>query len=63
MSEELVLLKEYAESLGLIGKELTHDDLVDLKQELRDAGEMGLANFISALGGPKELEDYLVEEE
>ena len=62
MSEDLVLLREYADSLGLIGKELDNDDWAELRAELNNAGEHGLYGFVRALKSPKELEEYLGEE-
>lgn len=63
MLEELAVLKEYFESLGLNNKEITQEDLFELKTELKDAGEFGLADLISKLKDPKEILDYIGEEE
>lgn len=63
MSEELIVLKEYIESLGLNQKILTADDLLILKNELKDAGEFGLANLVAGLNGPEELLEYVGTEE
>ena len=63
MSEELIVLKEYIESLGLNQKALTNEDLVVLKNELKDAGEFGLARLVEGLSGPEELLEYVGEEE
>ena len=59
MSEELVLLKEYCDSLGLSGRPLEQEDVNYLRRELKDAGEMGLSAWVGSLGGAKELEEYL----
>lgn len=61
MSEELVMLQEYFESLGLDENNLTQEDLQLLKNALKDAGENGLANFVNQLTGPEELLDYIGE--
>jgi len=63
VSEELVLLREYASSLGLIGKELDDEDWAMLRAELNDAGEFGLYGWVRGLKSAKELEEYLGEEE
>ncbi len=62
MSEELVLLKEYMDSLGLSQKELDRTDLINLSNELYDAGEFGLARLVGGLR-PEELREYVGEEE
>lgn len=59
MSEELVMLQEYFESLGLDENNLTQDDLQHLRNALKDAGENGLANFVGQLTDPSELLDYI----
>ena len=61
--EEMYVLQEYFESLGLKGKVLTNEDLALLKSELKDAGEFGLAQWVGALKNPIELLDYIKEEE
>lgn len=63
MSEELIVLKEYIDSLGFEPKTMTKEDLVTLKNELKEAGEMGLSRLIASLSGPEELLDYVGEEE
>lgn len=62
VSEEEVILQEYFDSLGFSNKELTREDLELLKSELKEAGEIGLANWVSTLGTPQELLDYVKEE-
>jgi hypothetical protein len=62
MSEELLVLKEYVESLGLNGRELTDEDMDTLRNELREAGEYGLANWVANLDSPKELLEYISED-
>jgi hypothetical protein len=59
MSEELTVLKEYYEGLGLAQKELTVEDIQELKSELTDAGEFGLARLVGTLNSPSELLDYI----
>ena len=61
MSEELILLQEYFESLGLDKENLNANDLELLEHELRDAGELGLADWVRKLNGPHELLEYLEE--
>lgn len=63
MSEELVLLKEYMWGMGIDKKVLTNEDLVNLANALKDAGELGLARFVEDLNGPEELLEYVGEEE
>jgi hypothetical protein len=63
MSEELTVLKEYYQGLGLGQKELSMADVVALKNELLDAGEFGLARLVAGLSTPQELLDYVGEEE
>lgn len=63
MSEELTVLKEYFDSLNLNNKVLTKEDLKDLQTELSDAGEYGLAAWVSSLNEPSDLLDYLGEED
>ena len=61
MDEELEVLKQYVESLGLHEKDtITMGDLSELRTMLRDADEMGLADYVERLGGPEELEDLIV---
>ena len=62
MSEELVLLREYCESLGLTGRSLEGVDLQYLRNELKEAGEKGLSDWVAGLASPQELEEYLGEE-
>jgi hypothetical protein len=62
MSEELTVLKEYYESLGLNQKVMTVDDLLLLKNELTEAGEFGLARLVSGMTSPEDLLDYVGEE-
>lgn len=60
--EELELLKQYVESLGLHEKEtLTLGDCSALRTALRDAYELGLADYVERLGGPEELGEYIKE--
>lgn len=63
MFEELVLLKEYISGLGLNQNKMTDEDLIVLKNELKDAGEFGLARLVEGLSGPEELLEYVGEEE
>ena len=63
MSEDLTVLKEYLEGLNLKPTKMTDEDLVLLRDELKDAGEFGLARLIDGLSGPQELLDYVGEEE
>jgi hypothetical protein len=58
--EELELLKQYVESLGLHEKKtLTMGDCSALRTALRDAYELGLADYIERLGGPEELAEFI----
>jgi len=61
VSEELVMLQEYFQSLGLDEENLTEADLKLLSNELKEAGEMALANFVNQLDGPEELLNYIGE--
>lgn len=63
MSEELTLLKEYIESLGLTPKTMTKQDLVTLSNELFDVDEEGLARLVGSLKTGEELAEYVGEEE
>ena len=64
MSEEQVILQEYFEGLGFNNKEvLTQEDLRDLRNELKEAGELALANWVASLGSPEELLEYVKEEQ
>lgn len=63
MSEELTLLKEYIDSLGLDPKTMTRQDLVTLSNELFDADEEGLARLVGGLKNGEELAEYVGEEE
>jgi hypothetical protein len=63
MSEELTVLNEYYMSLGLNQKEITLDDLANLKEELLEAGEYGLARLVGSFSSPQDLLDYVGEEQ
>ncbi len=63
MSEELTVLKEYIDSLGLDPKTMTRQDLVTLSNELFDADEEGLARLVGGLKSGQELVDYVGGEE
>lgn len=62
MSEELTVLKEYFEGLGFNKETLTKENVDQLSAELFDAGELGLAKFVSNLNSPEELLEYIGEE-
>ena len=62
VSEELIVLKEYIESLGFDPTNMSMDDLINLKNELKNAGEFGLARLVSTLNNPGELLEYVGEE-
>jgi hypothetical protein len=61
MTEEGIVLKEYFDSLGLDEENLSKEDLIQLKNELKEAGELGLANWVGNLKDPNELLDYIGE--
>jgi hypothetical protein len=61
VSEELTVLKEYYESLGLHQKELTAADMDLLVLELEEGEEFGLAKLVERLSGPEELLEYVGE--
>jgi hypothetical protein len=63
VSEVLVILKEYVESLGLNKKTLTDKEILLLVNELREAEEFGLARLVSGFKKPEELWDYVELEE
>jgi hypothetical protein len=63
VSEELTVLKEYIDSLGLDPKTMTRQDLVTLSNELFDADEEGLARLVGGLKSGQELVDYVGGEE
>lgn len=63
MSADLTLLKEYMDGLRLDRNNLTADDLAALENELKDAGEYGLARLVAGLTTPQELLDYVGSEE
>jgi hypothetical protein len=63
MSEELVVLKSYVDTLGLDLKNLKNEDLLVLIQALEDGDEMGLVGWVSSLNSPSQLLDYVGEEE
>lgn len=61
MTEEMEVLKQYVESLGLdteSGISLTH--MSTLRNTLSDAGEFGLADWVGRMNSPGELEDFIV---
>lgn len=61
MGEELEVLKQYVEELGLDGKDnITLDDWSTLSTRLREADEFGLADYVVNLGSPTELQDFIV---
>lgn len=62
MSEEMEVLKGYVESLGLHEKDtLVISDITQLLEDLKDNGEYGLANWVSACN-PRELARFIKEE-
>lgn len=63
MSEELVLLKEYFDGLGVGRDDFTMRHLSLLRSELKQAGESGLADMVARFSSPTELFDYIGEEE
>jgi hypothetical protein len=63
VSEELVLLKEYIESLRFDPNTMTLEDLTILSDTLNEAGEFGLAGLVEGLEYPYELLEYIGEEE
>jgi hypothetical protein len=61
MDEELEVLKQYVESLGLHEKSgLTTDDVSNLRNDLLESDESSLANYVTALKTPAALEDFIV---
>jgi hypothetical protein len=61
MDEELEVLKQYVESLGLHEKTgIGMGDVASLRTALREADEFGLADYVERLKGPEELEDLIV---
>lgn len=61
MNEELEVLKQYVESLGLHDKTgITNEDWLSLIDDLTQGSETGLARYVKNLGGPEELEDLIV---
>jgi hypothetical protein len=61
MQSDIELLREYVEMLKLNEKEsLELRDWITLREELKEAGEYGLANYIDSLGTPGELQDLIV---
>ncbi|CAM6004835.1 unnamed protein product [Sphagnum balticum] len=61
MDEELEVLKQYVESLGLHEKTgIVMGDVASLRTALREADEFGLADYMERLKGPEELEDLIV---
>jgi hypothetical protein len=63
MSADLVLLKEYYDGLGVARVDFNQEGLANLRSDLEEAGEYGLANLISKMTNPEELWEYLGEEE
>jgi len=60
MNEEIEVLKQYIEMLGLDKKSsLTTDDINNLSNSLYEADEFVLSNYITNLKNPSELEDLL----
>jgi hypothetical protein len=60
MDEDVEVLKQYVESLGLHEKsELTHDDFIALICDLDAGSEKSLADYVKGLGGPDELADLI----
>ena len=58
MSEELIILQEHFNDLGLT-EEIAQKDLNALKERLLENGENGLAEWVSNLKSPQELLDYV----
>lgn len=59
--EEIEVLKQYIEELGLHEKEgITVGDWSALRSRLRETDEFGLADYVERLGSPEELEDLIV---
>lgn len=60
-NDDVEVLKGYVEALGLDKKSaITLTDWITLREDLRDAGELGLADYVDRLGSPGELEDLIV---
>ena len=61
MNEEIEVLRQYVEALGLHEKDkITEEDRKNLIHDLNEAFETGLARYVKGLGGPAELEDLIV---
>jgi len=61
VQEDLEVLRQYVESLGLDKKTgITLADQSNLRTALREADEFGLADYIERLASPGELEDLIV---
>jgi hypothetical protein len=60
MDEELEVLRQYVESLGLDKKSgLEEQDRKSLVESLSEADEITLANYVSNLPNVSELEDLI----
>ena len=59
--KELEIIQKHVEKLGLDMKStVTMGDLSALRTSLRSAGEFGMADWAEHLGGPEDLEDFIV---
>jgi hypothetical protein len=59
VSEELIILKEYCNSLNITKENLNQDSIDALVMELEFMEEMALAEFVLGFKEPQELLDYL----
>lgn len=61
LTEDLEVLKQYIETLGLEQKtSIGQDDLSNLCSALKDADEISLAGYVKNLSSPAELQDLIV---
>jgi len=61
MNEDLEVLSQHVDCLGLKGKEkITQDDLQSLYEALLESDETVLAEYVESLGSPEALHDLIV---
>ena len=60
MSNDSALLRDYIESLGMDGRELTQEDIVKLSEVFLENDDSSMASFVLQFKkNPNELLDYI----
>ncbi len=63
MSEDLILIKEYIDGLGLKVREMKEEEFLTLSEAIKDDGDSGLAALVLRLKDSGDIQEYLEEEE